>query len=688
MSGAQSDELEVLAEAFRIAKESGDEKNALKFAEAIVALADAAPQDAGPSPVNDWQGTAADLDPTSGMSGFEKFRAGWGQGGANLARGAGQALGLVDQDEIAEAQTRDQALLDTGAGATGSVFGMLAPLLATAFIPGANTVTGSAAIGGTAGLLQPIAEGSVLEGKLGNAAEGAALAGGVTLGARGLHSLWNAGKGLIDPFRTGGQEAIAGRVLRRFATDSDDALRSIDAATPPVPGYQSTLAEVTQDPGLASLQRTVMNTPDGARVIGEADRANAGLLKGLLSRIAGDDVTREAAVVARRQASNPLYSAAAASDKLADPSRTVRLIDRILEAHPANKAVVKPLQDIRETLFESYPIAERGRDAWRALDDVLGKPNTNGLQGFTALKEARTIMSRVKRGDLAADEALSALRGISVPPRAAKTVTDALDLAKQYLKTPEFVLRQEPRHIMSAIDNIKALLANPENKFAAKQLLIVKRSLEHQLKKVAPEFAQAERAFAQGSRPINQMDVGRGLLEKLSPALDDFAETGGLRGAMYAGALRNGERFVESATGRARPIASILDPAQMETVEGVGRALAGRTSAQNLARPAGTNTIQNLAGQDLLRQIAGPTGMPKGFVEAAVMPTLMRPANFLLQAQEPKILELLSKSITDPNLAAKLMRAGVPREMVGPLIQAASRHALVPGLLTADAAQQ
>lgn len=120
-------------------------------------------------------------NPTAGMSGVDKFRAGVGKSMTDLARGVGQManpvmdvvaprqIGLsnlvldtkpesrVEQGrrEISESRSRDSSLMNTGAGAVGNFAGNVAMLAPTAMIPGANTVAGAGLIGATTGLLQP-----------------------------------------------------------------------------------------------------------------------------------------------------------------------------------------------------------------------------------------------------------------------------------------------------------------------------------------------------------------------------------------------------------------------------------------------------------------------------------------------------------------------------------------------------
>lgn len=114
------------------------------------------------------------FDPSEGMSRTDKFLAGAGKGMTDLARGAGQMLGMVSDADIAESRKRDAALMDSGYATAGNIVGQAAPLTLAALIPGANTYAGAALIGAGAGAAQPIIED---ESRLANIAFGAA--GGV-----------------------------------------------------------------------------------------------------------------------------------------------------------------------------------------------------------------------------------------------------------------------------------------------------------------------------------------------------------------------------------------------------------------------------------------------------------------------------------------------------------------------------
>lgn len=144
------------------------------------------------------QAPAESIDPTAGMTALERFNAGMGAGVTDLALGGKQALTeygntktlgqmlspqqqmtlgfsgysnrlgqkLVPDSAVADVQAEvdakrklDSALMDTTSGKVGNIAGNVLAAIPASMLPGANTLTGSAIMGGGMGLLQPTAEG-------------------------------------------------------------------------------------------------------------------------------------------------------------------------------------------------------------------------------------------------------------------------------------------------------------------------------------------------------------------------------------------------------------------------------------------------------------------------------------------------------------------------------------------------
>lgn len=175
-----------------------------------------------------------------------------------------------------------------------------------------------------------------------------------------------------------------------------------------------------------------------------------------------------------------------------------------------------------------------------------------------------------------------------------------------------------------------------------------------------PELRAADQAYAVGSAPINQMQIGRELADRLQPALADFDNNTRLNAASYANAVRNGDQLAANATGNARStLAGTLTPQQTTTIRQIGEQLARRANADELGRAAGSNTGQNLASQNVLRQMLGPLGLPQGMAERAASSTLgqtiTRPLQWAAAAGEPRILDTLTRASLDPRYAQHLL---------------------------------
>lgn len=117
-------------------------------------------------PVYRDQLEASLVNPAQGMTGFEQFKTGTGQGLNAIGQGVSQVLGRTSQEDIASMQRRDQPLLQTNPGAAGSVLGEALPFLPFSFVPGANTLPGAGVLGAAMGASQPIGSGDTTYEKL------------------------------------------------------------------------------------------------------------------------------------------------------------------------------------------------------------------------------------------------------------------------------------------------------------------------------------------------------------------------------------------------------------------------------------------------------------------------------------------------------------------------------------------
>lgn len=340
---------------------------------------------------------APTYDPTEGMSTFDKAAAGAGKAVADTGRGLGQLLGLVSREDVAEARKRDAALMDTGAGMGGNIAGSLAMALApggallgagkvASKAPGAArlaellmaggktmlapaSIPGAAAVGALQGAIQP----STSTGEtLANTGLGAAASAALPLAIRGGQVI----KAAIDPFSRAGQQKIVGSAIREATGgQADEAIRALQAAAPLVPGSLPTAGQAAQNPGIAALERTAVQTdPVAMNQMAQRLTAQNDARLGALAGIAPD---RAGSVAARKAATEALYGAADAKAVSMTPELAA-LLDR-----PSMKGA---LNDARKLAAEKGlafdPETLTGQQAHyikQALDDVANLPPQQGL---------------------------------------------------------------------------------------------------------------------------------------------------------------------------------------------------------------------------------------------------------------------------------------------------------------------
>lgn len=310
--------------------------------------------------------STSNVNPTDGMTGFEKFAAGYGKALPDMAVGIGQRLGLVDQKTVDDRAARDAPLMKTGAGQAGYITGTVAPMLATAAVPKANTLVGAAGVGALTGLIQPTtSDESVLK----NVAVGGVAGPLGVMAGRGLAASYQGAKALIEPFTEAGRNRIAGRTLQRFADD----VSKINSATsaPTVTGARPTLAEQTGDVGLARLEDSLraadpkIGKDIEARLLeNNAARVNS------LNALGGDTSKRAAAEAARDSATKDLYTQATKANYTIDSE----LADLL------NRPAVKTAMERAKTLA-----ANKGRPTTFSVEpgnpySGLGVPNNNSKQ--------------------------------------------------------------------------------------------------------------------------------------------------------------------------------------------------------------------------------------------------------------------------------------------------------------------
>lgn len=548
------------------------------------------------------------LDPTEGMSGTQRFLAGVGKGMTDSAMGVGQLLGLVDQKDIDEAKRLDKALTDTTAGTVGNVAGQIAAFAPTALIPGANTVKGAALINGLASAVMTPGE---AEERLKSGAFGAAGgAGGVALG-NAINSGGKLASAAAAPFTEKGRNKIVGEVMRRAAGDNvDDVIARMKGAQELVPGSLPTAAEVADSGGISALQRA-MSAANNEAYTSRGLSNNAARIEALQG-IAKDEQAMQAAIAARKAAADPLYRAADAA---------------VVQSDDQLRAIMARLPN--GTLEQAQNIARMSGNPIKMGKDIPASVRQVRLDTLT-----NTPIMQASAGSNASYTG----RGIDLIKKAIDDVVDANPTA-----------------------------AIGKNQRAAG--LGVKNDLVDWADNAIPEYGQARQAWADGSVPITQMQVGQELLNKLQPALVKYDPTGvqyRTAGNSYATALNDARgNLVKNATGgMRRNLEDVMTPDQMMTLNNIGADLS-RAAKISLGQGPGSNTFQNFA----MDNMASSVGMPSGVSAIAnVLPGLnMAKAigGVLYKSKDELMKKQMADTLLDPRLAASVMEGAVQPGRIG-----------------------
>ena len=209
----------------------------------------------------------------------------------------------------------------------------------------------------------------------------------------------------------------------------------------------------------------------------------------------------------------------------------------------------------------------------------------------------------------------------------------------------------EAQKVASVLDGLKTSIANKDNAFIKGVLNNIKTDLS----KAIPGYERAQAEFAKRSIPINQMQVGQFLEQKLVPAADEGAKQ---KAASYAGALRDAPGTIKRATGAPRfeELTQALNPKQMEIVNSIKEDLARGARFETMAVKGGKaapNAIE-LASGSMEREAGGklPNLLHRGAMVAnAIITRLEGKVNKKLAS------EMAMEMLNPPAVAESMVQA-------------------------------
>lgn len=534
--------------------------------------------------------SAAVAGPREGAKAMKSFadevRGGLASAPINLALGIKQGVaGLtpVEQDVLAQNKEAQSA------APMASLASNLLTYAPIAMAPGANTIAGGAAYGAMQGLAQPVEEG---ESRLKNAGAGALGGAAVPFMIRGGKA---AKAALVDPFTEAGRDRIAGSVINRASADPQAVAARLQTVQGATPGFVPSAGQAAGDAGLASLERTI-RAIDPKR-FDALDSSQREALAAAVRGVAKDDVAKAAAVAAREQAVNPLYT-------------------------QAKQAVVPVDQTIAELMQRP------------AVRQAMGEAVTNASNKGGSIGVSATAPAPIGVLDASGNMIMSQGNFGTLNGNALHEIKMALDSAKDF---------------------------NPmggANKAQSSAVGAAASDFQNWLESKIPEYGQAKQTFAQMSRPINQMDIGREFEKRLIPALyRDMDSPAQLNAAAYARALTDqGDDIARNVTGmKGTTLPKIMEPDQMQALQGVASDLQMMKAAENAGRGVGSDTVQKAS----MSHLAAEAGIPNWMASIARVPGgwLKRAGDAVYGNADEAVRVRLAEMLANPQGTAQAMNA-------------------------------
>jgi len=523
--------------------------------------------------------------------------------------GINQRLGGANSQATSDAWRDD--MVATGSqpgGMGGQLVGGTATAAPLAMLPGANTVIGGGLYGLLQGASMPTAAGESTTDNMALAAvAGAAIPAGIRL-AKTARAV------AVDPFTEAGRNRISGNVLNRAAGDDAAAVaQRLATVKGNTPGFNLSASQAAGNDGISAFERTMRAIdPKAFQALNQEQKS------ALVSALASIAKTPEDRVIAeqlRESAVKPLYDAAKKAVVTGDP-----VLDSLMQ-RPSMQAATGRAANIASERGDKFLLSKGSPQQTipNGLLDASGNPITTTIPATPATYSGKSLHD-LKMG---LDDAIGTpgMGGVQGAERGA-----ALDTKAEFLKWLESKI---------------------------------------------PAYGQAKTTYADMSRPINQMDIGRELYNRFVPAI---ADQGGVpfktgADAFSKAVLRNGDQLAQTVTGlKNAKLASIMDPEQLALLQGVSKDAGTIAASMQAGKGSGSDTVQKIA----MSNIAQEAGIPTWVGNMASVPGgwAKRIGDLLYGNADDQVRQRLAYLMTNPQEAAQAMNsAGATPSRIADLLK-------------------
>lgn len=365
----------------------------------------------------------------------------------------------------------------------------------------------------------------------------------------------------------------------------------------------------------------------------------------MINRQAGDQAGEIAKKLTSAQELVPGSLPTAA--EAAQPSGGIAALQRWAEQAAPEEYSFRRMQsaDARKAALEKIAGTEMEKIAALSTRESATKPlyETAKQQIVPVDEELMNLLSRPSMSNALGEAAtIAAEQG---DPVSAKMVQEIMEQAKQGY------ISGEGLHLLKlGLDSLRSTATTSLSKQQQSALKGTIDAFEGWRAKNIPEYAAAQNEYARLSKPISQQKIGQALYDKAVPALADYGPLTAERAAMYANALRSGDKIAQTATGfKGARLTDIMEPEQMQSLESIAADLSRKSASDVAGRGIGSNTFQNLAMQNMAERAGYPAAM---FGAMGKMPFV----SYGLDKAEQEMRSRLASALLDPKETARLMQ--------------------------------
>jgi hypothetical protein len=298
----------------------------------------------------------------------------------------------------------------------------------------------------------------------------------------------------------------------------------------------------------------------------------------------------------------------------------------------------------------------------KPIMDIAG--DTGSLQAAKAARSEATqpLYDAAKMAQVVPDEKLMNLLN---RPSAKQAFERAQRLAQEAGDTlSDKISGKELHYLKMGMDDLLSDASSGMGATEAAAIRKTRNAITDWIGEKIPEYDTARKMSAEMAKPINQMQVGQALYDKIAPALTNPDIPTRIRAESFAKALRDSDQLVKNATefGGAT-LENTMTPAQIQKLNALKEILSLRASADDMAKTVGSNTAQNIASQNLIRSFASDLGFPQmGESELASNLTkgIMSPHRLL--GTEQRLTEKLAQVMADPQQAQQILQSLPPEQ--------------------------